>query len=158
MEGKSLVAIGKTVKDFTLKGQNSEDVCLSDYQGKNVLLSFHPLAWTPVCAMQMKTLEKNRKVFEKYNTVAFGLSVDSCACKSAWAKSLRIKNTKLLADFWPHGGVAKSLGLLRTEGFSERVNILLDEKGRILWIKVYPIKQLPDIEEVFNVLKRITRR
>jgi peroxiredoxin len=156
MAEKSMITVGKTVKDFTLKAQGSEEISLSYYQGKNVLLSFHPLAWTPICAMQMKALEKNRKVFEKYNTVAFGLSVDSCPCKTAWAKSLRVKNTKLLADFWPHGGVAKSLGLLRAEGFSERANILLDEKGRIRWIKVYPIKQLPDIGEVINVLKSIT--
>lgn len=157
MAGKSVVAVGKTVKDFTLKGQNNENVRLSDYQGKMVLLSFHPLAWTPVCAMQMKTLEKKRRVFEKYNTVAFGLSVDSAPSKSAWAKSLRIKNTKLLADFWPHGGVAKSLGLLRSEGISERANILLDEKGRVRWIKVYPIAQLPDIREVIDVLKCVNR-
>ncbi len=156
MKGISVVAVGRTVKDFTLKGQGNEDICLSDYKGKMVLLSFHPLAWTPICALQMKTLEKNKKVFEKYNTTAFGLSVDSVPCKSAWAKSLRIKNTKLLADFWPHGGVAKSLGLLREEGFSERANILLDEKSRIRWIKVYPIKQLPNIREVINVLKSIS--
>jgi len=157
MKEKSMLAIGKKVKDFTLKGQDNKDVCLSDYQGKNVLLSFHPLAWTPVCAKQMKTLEKSKKTFDKYNTMAFGLSVDSVPSKSAWAKSLRIKNTKLLADFWPHGGVAKSLGILRAEGFSERANILLDEKGCIRWIKIYPIGQLPDIGEVLNVLKGITR-
>ncbi len=64
----------------------------------------------------MQALEKNLKVFEKAGTVAVGLSVDSVPCKAAWAKSLKIKKTQLLADFWPHGKVASSLGLFRKEG------------------------------------------
>jgi peroxiredoxin len=144
---------GKKVKDFKLKDQNGQDVDLAACKGKRVLLSFHPLAWTPICAQQMQDLEKNRKVFDKLNTVALGISIDSVPCKAAWAKSLKIKNTKVLADFWPHGAIAKSLGILRAEGFSERANILVDEGGSVLFVKVYPIKQLPDLAEIFNVLK-----
>jgi len=144
----------KKVKDFTLKDQNGQDFNLASYRGGKVLLSFHPLAWTAVCAMQMRDLEKNRKAFDRLNTLAVGLSVDSVPCKTAWAKSLRIKNTRLLADFWPHGAVAKSLGILRSEGFSERANIIIDEMGKVLFAKVYPIKQLPDPGEILAVLKR----
>lgn len=152
MAGKSL-SVGSKVKDFTLKDQNGKDFKLSDYKGQKVLLSFHPLAWTLICAKQMQALEKNVKVFEKENTVAVGLSVDSSPSKAAWAKSLKIKKTRLLADFWPHGKIAASLGLLRAEGFSERANILIDEKGRVAWIKVHPIGELPNIREVLAALK-----
>ncbi|MDD5712028.1 MAG: redoxin domain-containing protein [Smithellaceae bacterium] len=145
--------IGKKVKDFSLKDQDGGDFKLADNKGKKVLLSFHPLAWTPICATQMKDLEKNRKVFDKLGAVAVGVSVDSVPSKKAWAKSLRIKNTKLLADFWPHGAVAKSLGLLRREGISERANVILDEKGKVIYRKIYPIKQLPDISEILDFLK-----
>ena len=100
----------------------------------------------------MKDLEKNRKIFEKYNTVAVGLSVDSVPSKAAWAKSLKIHYTRLLADFWPHGAVAKSLGILRTEGFSERANIIIDEKGKVSFVKIYPIKELPDLKEIIQLL------
>lgn len=144
---------GKKVRAFELKDQNGQVFRTADCRGKRVLLSFHPLAWTSVCAQQMLSLEKNQKAFDKLGTVALGLSVDSVPCKAAWAKSLKIKNTRLLADFWPHGGVAKSLGILRDGGVSERANIILDEAGRVMFVKVYPLAQLPDIGEILAVLK-----
>jgi peroxiredoxin len=153
MAGKSL-SVGTKVKDFTLKDQNGQDFTLSAFKGKKVLLSFHPLAWTSICAKQMQALEKNLKIFEKAGAVALGLSVDSVPCKAAWAKSLKIRKTRLLSDFWPHGKVAASLGLFRAEGFSERANILLDDKGKVAWIKVYPIRELPDIREVLSAVKK----
>jgi peroxiredoxin len=153
MAEKKMLQKGKRVKDFKLTDQNGRDFRLTACKGKKVLLSFHPLAWTPVCALQMKSLERNKKAFDKFKTVAVGLSVDSVPCKAAWAKSLKIRNTRILADFWPHGAVAKSLGLLRTEGFSERANIIVDEAGKVLFFKVYPIKQVPDIKEILAALK-----
>ena len=153
MADKKKVQEGKKAKDFFLKDQNGQDFHLSEYRGEKVLLSFHPLAWTSVCAKQMQTLEKNKRSFDKFNTVAVGLSVDSVPSKAAWAKSLRIKRTRLLADFWPHGGVAKSMGLLRAEGFSERANVIVDEAGKIIFVKVYPIRELPDIGEILRVLE-----
>jgi peroxiredoxin len=153
MADKIRVQEGKKVKDFSLKDQNGQDFHLSEYRGEKVLLSFHPLAWTSVCAKQMQALEKNKKSFDKLNTVAVGLSVDSVPSKAAWAKSLKIKNTRLLADFWPHGGVAKSMGILRAEGFSERANVIVNEVGKITFVKVYPIRELPDIGEILRVLK-----
>ena len=148
-----VVKKGKNVKDVKLKDQNDQDFRLADCKGKRVLLSFHPLAWTRVCALQMQSLEKSKKALDKLNTVAVGLSVDSVPCKAAWAKSLKIKNTRLLSDFWPHGGMAKSLGILRAEGVSERANIIVDEAGKVMFVKIYPIKQLPDIGEILTVLK-----
>lgn len=153
MAEKKVVKAGNKLNDFTLKDQNGQDFRLSEYRGKRVLLSFHPLAWTPVCAKQMQALEKNKKAFDKLNTVAVGLSVDSVPSKAAWAKSLKIMNTKLLADFWPHGGVAKSMGLSRSEGFSERANVMVNEDGKVLFMKVYPLKELPDIGEILAFLR-----
>jgi peroxiredoxin len=75
--------------------------------------------------------------------------------KKAWAENIEIVDTPLLADFWPHGGVAQLYGILREkEGFSERANILVDEHGKIAFSKVYELKQLPDINEIMDVLKR----
>jgi peroxiredoxin len=153
MAEKKVVQVGRKLKDFKLNDQNRQEFLLADCKGKRVLLSFHPLAWTPVCALQMQSLEKNKKALDKLNTVAVGLSIDAVPCKAAWAKSLKIKNTRLLSDFWPHGGVAKSLGILRAEGFSERANIIIDEAGKVMFVKVYPIKQLPDMAEILAILK-----
>jgi peroxiredoxin len=154
MTTKKALKVGGKAPDFALKDQHNKELRLSDLKGKRVLLSFHPLAWTSVCAKQMKSLEANKKAFDDLNTVALGLSVDSVPCKHAWAKSLRIKNTRLLADFWQHGGVAERFGIFRSkDGFSERANIIVDEKGKVIFFKVYPIRELPDIKEVLEFLK-----
>ncbi len=149
----TVVKKGDDAKDFSLSDQDGKEIQLSALRGKKVLLSFHPLAWTSVCAEQMKALEKNRSRFEKLNTVALGLSVDTVPSKKAWAKELGIKKTSLLSDFWPHGEAALLYGIFRQEdGFSERANIIVDEKGKIVFVKVYPIAQLHDIEEIIKAL------
>ena len=101
----------------------------------------------------MQSLEQNKSDFEKKNTVAVGISVDSVPCKKAWADNLEIEHTRLLADFWPHGEFAGKLGIFRDkDGFSERANIIINEQGKVVFIKVYPISQLPDIDEVIKAL------
>ena len=154
MTEKTIIQLGKMVKSFTLQDQFGQSFVLSKMKGRSVLLSFRPLAWTPVCTLQMQSLEKNKKIFDKLNTIAVGLSVDSVPSKAAWAKAIKIKNTKLLADFWPHGKVAKSLGLFREQdGISQRANVIIDEAGKVCFEKVYPIAQLPDIKEIIVFLK-----
>jgi peroxiredoxin len=146
---------GDIAPDFTLKDQQERDFKLSDFAGRRVLLSFHPLAWTPVCSEQMKALESHRAVFEALRTVAVGISVDSSPCKHAWAKELGIKETRLLCDFWPHGAVAHAMGLFREDdGFSNRANLVVDESGRVAFIKDYELSQLPDFEEIVAFLKK----
>ena len=144
---KKLIQQGEKGKPFLLKDNRDKDVRLSALKGKKVLLSFHPLAWTSVCAEQMKALEKNKEKFDLLNTVALGLSIDTVPSKNAWAKTLGVQNTRLLCDFWPHGKIAKAYGLFKeVDGFSERANVILDEKHRVIFVKVYPIAQLPDLE------------
>jgi peroxiredoxin len=147
---------GEIAPDFTLKDQYGKDFKLSSFKGKKVLLSFHPLAWTGVCTQQMKSLEANYKKFTELNTVAVGLSVDAIPAKKAWADNMGLKQLRILADFWPHGGVAKAYGLFREHGgTSERANIIVDEKGKVAWVKVYEISQLPPIDEVIDALKKL---
>jgi peroxiredoxin len=149
-----MVKVGDSAPDLALKDQAGNVIRLTDLKGKKVLLSFHPLAWTRVCAEQMKSLEANCQTLSDLNTIALGLSVDSVPCKKAWARELGITRTSLLADFWPHGQAAKSLGIFReNDGYSERANILLSENREVLWIKMYPIPQLPDVNEVIQVIK-----
>ena len=154
MAEKTMIKLGKAAKNFTLQDQFGQNFVLAKMKGHRVLLSFHPLAWTPVCTKQMQSLEQNKNVFDKLNTIAVGLSVDSVPSKAAWAKAIKVKNTRLLADFWPHGNVAKSLGLFReSDGISQRANVILDETGKVCLVKVYPIAELPDIKEIIAFLK-----
>jgi peroxiredoxin len=117
MEERKAIKVGDKAPDFTLKDQHNKELHLSELKlkGKKVLLSFHPLAWTKVCARQMQSLEKNREVLDGLNTVALGLSVDTVPSKHAWARELGIKETRLLSDFWPHGKVAKLYGVFKDE-------------------------------------------
>ena len=150
-----LVEAGMPAPSFTMEDAQENPVRLSDYLGKKVLLSWHPIAWTSVCTDQMRALEANWARFQALNTVPLGVSVDPAPGKKAWAAVLCLKNLPLLSDFWPHGEVARAYGIFHEAfGMSERANILVDEKGLIQWVKVYPMSQLPDIEEVFAELSK----
>ena len=150
----SEIKIGDKIQDFRLKDHNEKEVHLNDFLGKKVLLSFHPLAWTKVCAEQMKALEENFELFGKLNTVAFGISCDPVPSKRAWARELGITHIKLLSDFWPHGEVARAYGIFREkEGVSERANIIIDEEQKVIFIKIFPMHELPDMAEITKVLE-----
>ena len=152
----SVIKVGAEAPVFVLSDQHGEKINLKELRGKSVILSFHPLAFTPVCAKQMKALEENQDQFEKLNAVALGISVDAVPAKHAWAKELRIKETQLLSDFWPHGAVAESYGIFRSaDGYSERAVIILDAEGIVRFSKVYPMSEVPDMGEILEQLKRL---
>ena len=145
--------VGATAPDFELPAVGNKKVRLSAYRGKkNVLLSFHPLAWTGLCAAQMQDLEQHLQTFIDTDTVALGISVDSVPTKQAWAESLGVKQIELLSDFEPKGEVAKRYGVYREEGFSERAVFVVDKGGIIQFARVYPIKEKPDLTRIIPVL------
>lgn len=153
MTQAGMVQVGDPAHNFSLKDQNDKTFDLYEQAGKHVLLSFHPLAWTEFCAAQMQSLEEKRDVLLANNCIPVGISVDSLPCKKAWATSLGIVKTPLLCDFWPHGAVAQKYGIFRDEnGFSERANIIIDEKQRVIFVKIYPVHSVPDIEEIIKFL------
>jgi len=148
--------IGDQAPEFVLPDQNGTPTDINEFDCQNVLLSFHPLAFTGVCEIQMRTLELKKKELEELNTVALGISVDSMYAKKAWADSINVKETKLVADFWPHGDVAKKYEqFIEKAGVSGRANILLNHKHEIVWIKRYEITEVPDIEEVIKEIKKL---
>ncbi|MFZ0004586.1 MAG: redoxin domain-containing protein [Methanoregula sp.] len=155
MEQQPMIRPGDPAPNFSLKDHNDKTFDLREQSGKRVLLSFHPLAWTAFCAGQMKSLEENRDTLTSLNTTAVGISVDSVPCKKAWAQDLKVTETPLLCDFWPHGAVAQSYGIFRSaNGFSERANIIVDESQRVRFVKVYPVHSVPDMNEVIEFLRQ----
>ncbi len=150
------IEVGSVAPDFSLKDNREQIVTLSAFKGKKVLLSWHPLAWTSVCTDQMRALEANFATFEQLNTVPLGLSVDPVPSKKVWSAVLSLQNVSLPSDFWPHGKVAQDYGIfIEKIGASERANIIIDEQGIVRWVKVYPIRELPDIKEVIDVLRSL---
>ena len=89
------------------------------------------------------------------NAQVLGISVDSVPCLVAWAESLGGITYPLLSDFWPHGQVARTFGVLRPEGKSERAIFVMDKEGIIRYVDVHDIGQQPDNEELFRVLAQI---
>ncbi len=160
MEKKGIaLGVGQAAPEFVLRDQDGKDVSWSESEGKLVLLSFHPLAWTGLCAKQMQALEQNKDMFESLGTVPLGLSVDTVPSKKAWADHLGIKSLRLLSDFWPHGEVAKAYGIFREKGgTSERASIIVDKNGKIAFVRVYGVSQLPDIAEITELLKKLQSR
>ncbi|MEK6263642.1 MAG: redoxin domain-containing protein [Clostridium sp.] len=152
-----LIAVGDVAPNFSLQDNNDKTVCLSDFKGRKVLLSWHPLAWTPVCTDQMRALETHWDIFKNLNTIPLGFSVDSQPCKKVWGSALVRTNLSILADFCPLGKVAKDYGIfIDDKGISERANIIIDENGIVKWVKVYlPMSQLPDLNEVIQVLSNM---
>jgi peroxiredoxin len=103
----------------------------------------------------MVSLEENREMLASLNCIPVGISVDSRPCKQAWATSLGITKTPLLCDFWPHGAVAQKYGIFRDEnGFSERANVIVDEKQKVVFVKIYPVHSVPDIGEIITFLQK----
>jgi peroxiredoxin len=159
MDQPRMIRPGEPAPNFSLKDQKDETFDLYENEGRRVLLSFHPLAWTEFCAAQMQSLEENLDALGAENTVPVGISVDSITCKRAWAKTLGITRTRLLCDFWPHGVAAQRYGIFReANGFSERANIIVDEERDVAFVKIYPVHSVPDIGEVLGVLKGMGKR
>ena len=149
------IKVGEKFGNFMLKNQQDLEINTEGFEDKKILLSFHPMAWTSVCAKQMQSLEDYYEVFEELNTVPLGVSIDTAPSKKAWAESLGIEELDMLADFWPHGGIASKLGIfIEKFGFSERANIILDEQRKAIFVKVYPMKELPDVKELVAFLKK----
>jgi peroxiredoxin len=147
--------VGRTATGFTLEDQQRRSVTFSPGDGQRWLLSFHPLAWTGPCAAQMQALEAHQPEFVALDCVAVGISIDSWISKRAWADEIGVTATPLLADFWPHGAVAQAYGVFREKnGFSERASVVVDRDGRIAFARVYPVHEVPPIEDVLDFLRR----
>jgi peroxiredoxin len=148
---------GDDAPDFELRSHRGGTVKLSGFRGKkNVVLAFHPLAFTPVCANQMSGYESELSRFEAADAAVLGISIDAQPAKAAWAKSLSPISYDLLSDFHPHGEVARQYGVFRPiEGFSERAVFVVDKAGKVAWSRVYDIPTLPALDEVFAALERL---
>jgi peroxiredoxin len=154
MDRTATLKVGDTAPDFTLNDQNGHPVTLSSHRGKkNVVLVFHPLAFTSVCTVQMPGYNREKQSFQGLDTQVLGLSVDSAPTHKAWADQLGGIDYPLLADFWPHGEVAKQYGILRPEGYSERATFVIDKKGIVRHIEVHEIGKVPDRAKLVDILR-----
>lgn len=150
------VKSGEMAPDFTLPAVSGEKITLSQYRGKkNVVLSFVPAAWTPVCSDQWPGYATSKESFTQDDAVLLGITVDNIPTLFAWTREMGQVWFEVLSDFWPHGAVADKYGLLRSDGLSERALIFIDKKGIIRAILVMDINKRPDLKACLIELEKL---
>ena len=148
--------VGEKAPEFSMKDQDGKVVNLADFRGqKNVLLAFFPLAFTPVCSCQIPQYREDLEKFANTNTQVLAVSVDSVPSHKAWTQQMGGIPYPVLADFYPHGDVARKYGVLREEGFSERALFIIDKQGVVRFAQVHELKMQPDNNIVLNELKKL---
>jgi mycoredoxin-dependent peroxiredoxin len=129
-----MIETGSEAPDFDLEVDSSTRTRLADYRGRrNVLLVFHPFAFTPVCEEEARDLQENLSSFESADTDVVLVSCDSAAARQAWKEKLSLTYT-LASDFWPHGEAAKAYGVFdERRGAPVRGTFLIDKQGTVVW-------------------------
>lgn len=150
---------GDHAPDFTLPSIKGNDVTLSQYKGdKNIVLSFVPAAWTPVCSNQWPGYVFARQLFEKQDAIVIGITVDNVPTLHAWTRQMGDIWFPVLSDFWPHGKVARTYGVLRSDGTTERALFIIDKEGIIQDIHVEDINARPPLDFIVQALTRINEQ
>lgn len=150
------VKVGQKAPDFTLKAVSGKTVSLHDFHGKkNVVISFVPAAWTPVCSDQWPGYNIIADIFESNDAVLLGITVDNIPTLFSWTSQMGKLWFDVLSDFWPHGSVAARFGLLRSDGVTERALLVIDKKGLIRYIDVHNINRRPPLEDLVRELEKL---
>ncbi len=153
------VRTGDSAPEFDLEVTSRERVKLSDFRDRfNVLLVFHPFAFTQVCEDEARDLQENLQSFRDAGTEIVFVSCDPAPARQAWKKELGAEYT-FASDFWPHGAAAKAYGVFNEEsGAPHRGTFLIDHGGTVIWSLVSPrderrIEMVPDSLDVLAVGK-----
>ena len=153
------VKAGQPAPDFTLPAVSGKKITLSDYRDqRNVVISFVPAAFTPVCSDQWPGYNIVKDMFDETDAVLLGVTVDNIPTLYAWTRQMGSVWFEVLSDFWPHGSVAEQYGVLRSDGLSERALFFIDKAGIISAILVMDINRKPDLEACATELKKLNKK
>jgi peroxiredoxin len=157
------VKVGDAAPDFTLPAVVGGRISLSQYIGKkNIVISFVPAAWTPVCSDQWPGYNISKNLFDKHDAILLGITVDNIPTLYSWTRQMCNPNEKIwfpvLSDFYPHGAVAAKYGVLRSDGVTERALFVINKKGIIAYIDVHDINQRPLLEDLAKALEAVSKQ
>ncbi len=127
-------AVGSVAPDFELTNQHGQKVSLSSFRDKkNVVVLFYPFAFSGICTGELCALRDDLAPFQNDQVELLAISCDPMYSLKAFADAEKYEFS-LLADFWPHGEVAKKYGVFQDErGFSTRGTFVIDKSGIIRW-------------------------
>ncbi len=150
------VEVGDQAPDFELKDQHGTPVKLSDFRGsKNVVLVFYPLAFSGVCSGELCAMRDQFPEVTRDDVELLTVSVDSTFVLRTWAERDHF-DFAMLADFWPHGAVAKAYGVFDdTKGVATRGTFIIDKNGVVRWTVVNPIPQAREIADYQKALAEL---
>ncbi len=128
------LAVGSPAPSFTLKDQFGAEVSLSDFTGKkNVVVVFIPFAFTGTCTGELCALRDDISAFQNDGVQLLAISCDSMFTQKVFAEQEGYK-FPVLADFWPHGEVAKAFGVFNADlGCALRGTFIIDKEGIVRW-------------------------
>jgi peroxiredoxin (alkyl hydroperoxide reductase subunit C) len=153
------VKAGQIAPDFSLPAVSGKTITLSQFEGKkNVVISFVPAAFTPVCSDQWPGYNLVRNMFDENDAILLGITVDNLPTLYAWTRQMGDLWFEVLSDFWPHGAVADKYGVLRSDGVSERALFFIDKNGIISGVLVMDINRRPDLESCATELKKMKEK
>ena len=140
-----MVDVGQQAPDFTLVNQHGEQVTLSSYRGdKNVVLVFYPFAFSGICTGELCEIRDRLESFDNDSTVTLAVSCDSKFVQRVFADREGY-TFSLLADYWPHGGVARDYGIFVEEvGAAKRATFIIDKEGVVRWTVIHAIGEPRD--------------
>jgi peroxiredoxin len=155
-KARELLAVGTQAPEFTLHSTPDQQVSLSDFKGKAVVLVFYPADWSPVCGDQVALYNEMLDEFAESNAQVLGISVDGAWCHLAFAKNGNL-HFPLLADFEPKGDVSKKYGACHYDlGESSRALYVLDAAGVIRWTHLSPDGVNPGAAGILKALDALT--
>lgn len=158
VDSRLKVKVGDPAPDFTLPSTTGEKISLHQYRGKkNVVISFVPAAWTPVCSDQWPGYKIAKGLFAENDAILIGITVDNIPTLYAWTRQMGQLWFPVLSDFWPHGAVADRYGVLRSDGVAERAIFIIDKKGVIRFIEVSDINIRPDLGVCARELEKLEK-
>jgi peroxiredoxin len=154
---------GEPAPDFTLGsaiGDTQGEFQLSAHKGKNVVILFYPLDFTPVCESELAAFQSDIGQFEAAGAKVVAISTDTVFTHQAFQKELGGVTYPIAADRWPYAKTAEAYGVFPPTKHSiayvnDRAIFVVDKTGKIAWSKVYEIGTMPKPAEVLEVLEKL---
>ena len=154
-DDSTMLKAGTPAPDFTLPVTPDQQLTLSEFRGRPVILAFYTADWSPVCGDQLALYNDVLSEFHKHHAELLAISVDGAWCHGAYASQRKLR-FPLLSDFEPKGEVARRYGVYRAhEGTAGRALFVIDAEGIIRWSYLSPSGVNPGADGILEALESL---